>query len=47
MKFHPKKMALLFSVQVKMKERNSQTREDVNYPYTRINQDTNEQEYFE
>ena len=36
LKFNPKSMALLFSLKVKMTERDVVTRKDVTYPFKRI-----------
>lgn len=46
MKFNSKKMALLFSIQVPLKDRDPVTRADVVYPYRREIKETNEKEDF-
>ena len=35
MKFNPKSMALLFSLKIKIQERDAVTRKDVSYPFKR------------
>ena len=38
-RFNPKNTALLFTIQIKMRERDMKSRIDYNYPFTRIDQD--------